>query len=260
MYVSPQSRFIKDGKNFSGHHLILLAKNEKGYLNLIKLDSLAFAKEAKYRTSRIDKELLFEYSEGLICCSACLGGVLPKLIEAGDIEGAEKTALEYKEVFKDDYYIELQNHGIDLQQQVNKELIRIAKKFDIKIIATNDVHYINEDDYEAHKILICLNTGKTLEEYDNSKMSYTGNEFLKSFDQMIDAFPDIPEAIYNTQEIVDKIEVFELERGPILPVFDIPSSFGKIEDYYEKFPLEDIESKLYNDFINNPKTKTSYQN
>lgn len=255
MYVSPQSRFIKDGKNFSGHHLILLAKNEKGYLNLIKLDSLAFAKEAKYRTSRIDKELLFEYSEGLICCSACLGGVLPKLIEAGDIEGAEKTALEYKEVFKDDYYIELQNHGIDLQQQVNKELIRIAKKFDIKIIATNDVHYINEDDYEAHKILICLNTGKTLEEYDNSKMSYTGNEFLKSFDQMIEAFPDIPEAIYNTQEIVDKIEVFELERGPILPVFDIPSSFGKIEDYYEKFPLEDIESKLYNDFINNPKTK-----
>ncbi|MBO7224657.1 MAG: PHP domain-containing protein, partial [Bacteroidales bacterium] len=255
MYVSPQSRFIKDGKNFSGHHLILLAKNEKGYLNLIKLDSLAFAKEAKYRTSRIDKELLFEYSEGLICCSACLGGVLPKLIEAGDIEGAEKTALEYKEVFKDDYYIELQNHGIDLQQQVNKELIRIAKKFDIKIIATNDVHYINEDDYEAHKILICLNTGKTLEEYDNSKMSYTGNEFLKSFDQMIEAFPDIPEAIYNTQEIVDKIEVFELERGPILPVFDIPSSFGKIEDYYEKFPLEDIESKLYNEFINNPKTK-----
>lgn len=255
MYVSPQSRFIKDGKNFSGHHLILLAKNEKGYQNLVKLDSLAFAKEAKYRTSRIDKELLFEYSEGLICCSACLGGVLPKLIESNDIEGAEKTALEYKEVFKDDYYIELQNHGIELQHQVNKELIRIARKFDIKIIATNDVHYINEDDYEAHKILICLNTGKTLSEYDSSKMSYTGNEFLKSFDQMIEAFPEVPEAIYNTQEIVDKVEVFELERGPILPVFDIPSSFGKIEDYYNQYPLEQIETNLYNDFINNPKTQ-----
>lgn len=254
MYVSPQSRFIKDGKNFSGHHLILLAKNERGYHNLIKLDSLAFAKEAKYRTSRIDKELLFEHSEGLICCSACLGGVLPKLIESNDIEGAEKTALEYKSVFKDDYYIELQNHGIELQQQVNKELIRIAKKFDIKVIATNDVHYINKDDYEAHKILICLNTGKTLSEYAESKMSYTGNEYLKTKEEMLEVFPDIPEAIYNTQEIVDKVEVFELERGPILPVFDIPSSFGKIEDYYEKYPQEEIENKLYFDFVNNPKT------
>jgi DNA polymerase-3 subunit alpha len=246
--------FIKDGKNFSGHHLILLAKNERGYHNLIKLDSLAFAKEAKYRTSRIDKELLFEHSEGLICCSACLGGVLPKLIESNDIEGAEKTALEYKSVFKDDYYIELQNHGIELQQQVNKELIRIAKKFDIKVIATNDVHYINKDDYEAHKILICLNTGKTLSEYAESKMSYTGNEYLKTKEEMLEVFPDIPEAIYNTQEIVDKVEVFELERGPILPVFDIPSSFGKIEDYYEKYPQEEIENKLYFDFVNNPKT------
>ena len=254
MYVSPQSRFIKDGKNFSGHHLILLAKNERGYHNLIKLDSLAFAKEAKYRTSRIDKELLFEHSEGLICCSACLGGVLPKLIESNDIEGAEKTALEYKSVFKDDYYIELQNHGIELQQQVNKELIRIAKKFDIKVIATNDVHYINKDDYEAHKILICLNTGKTLSEYAESKMSYTGNEYLKTKEEMLEVFPDIPEAIYNTQEIVDKVEVFELERGPILPVFDIPFSFGKIEDYYEKYPQEEIENKLYSDFVNNPKT------
>ena len=254
MYVSPQSRFIKDGKNFSGHHLILLAKNEKGYQNLVKLDSLAFAKEAKYRTSRIDKELLFQYSEGLICCSACLGGVLPKLIENNDIEGAERTALEYKEVFKDDYYIELQNHGIDLQHQVNKELIRIAKKFDIKIIATNDVHFVNSDDFEAHTILICLNTGKTLSEYDSSKMSYTGNEYLKSMDEMLQLFPDLPEAIYNTQEIVDKIEVYELERGPILPVFDIPSSFGTIEEFYKKFPKEEISEKLYTDFINSPKT------
>lgn len=255
MYVSPQSRFIKDGKNFSGHHLILLAKNEKGYQNLIKLDSLAFAKEAKYRTSRIDKELLFEYSEGLICCSACLGGVLPKLIENNDIEGAEKTALEYKSVFKDDYYIELQNHGLELQHQVNKELIRIAKKFDIKIIATNDVHFVNADDYEAHKILICLNTGRTLSEYNESKMTYTGNEYLKSAEEMLQIFPENPEAIHNTQEIVDKIEVFELQRGPILPVFDIPESFGKIEDYYKEYPQETIEEKLYTDFINNPKTK-----
>ena len=152
MYVSPTSRFIKDGVHFSGHHLILLAKNETGYKNLIKLDSLAFAKEAKYRTPRIDKDLLFEHHEGLICCSACLGGVLPKLIAAGDIEGAERTAAEYKEVFGDDYYIELQNHGLELQKKVMVELVKIAKKLDIKMVATNDVHFINADDYEAQDI------------------------------------------------------------------------------------------------------------
>ena len=172
MYVSPQSRFIKDGVHFSGHHLILLAKNEAGYKSLIKLDSLAFAKEAKYRTSRIDKDLLFEHSEGLICCSACLGGVLPKLIASGDIEGAERTAQEYHAVFGDDYYIELQDHGLELQKEVMVELVRIARKFNIKLLATNDVHFINADDYEAHKILICLNTGRKLNE--QTKMLYTG--------------------------------------------------------------------------------------
>lgn len=263
MYVSPQSRFIKDGVHFSGHHLILLAKNETGYKNLIKLNSLSFAKEAKYRTPRIDEELLFQYAEGLICCSACLGGVLPKAISAGKTEEAEEIAQRYKGVFGDDYYIELQNHGSEDQQFVLPELIRIARKFDIKIIASNDVHFVNKDDFEAHKILICLNTGKKISEYDKvdengvrvNQMSYTGEEWLKSPKEMFEIFKDYPDAISNTIEITDKIEVYKMERDPILPVFDIPASFGSFDQYLEKFPLEQIEEQLYSEIINNPKTK-----
>lgn len=263
MYVSPQSRFIKDGVHFSGHHLILLAKNETGYKNLIKLNSLSFAKEAKYRTPRIDEELLFQYAEGLICCSACLGGVLPKAISAGKTEEAEEIAQRYKGVFGDDYYIELQNHGSEDQQFVLPELVRIARKFDIKIIASNDVHFVNKDDFEAHKILICLNTGKKISEYDKvdengvrvNQMSYTGEEWLKSPKEMFEIFKDYPDAISNTIEITDKIEVYKMERDPILPVFDIPASFGSFDQYLEKFPLEQIEEQLYSEIINNPKTK-----
>ena len=263
MYVSPQSRFIKDGIHFSGHHLILLAKNEKGYKNLIKLNSLSFAKEAKYRTSRIDEELLFQYAEGLICCSACLGGVLPKAISAGRTEEAEDIAQRYKGVFGEDYYIELQNHGSEDQLNVLPELVRIARKFDIKIIASNDVHFVNKDDFEAHKILICLNTGRKLSEYDKvdekgvrvNQMAYTGEEWLKSPEEMAEIFKDYPDAISNTIEISDKIEVYKMERDPILPVFDIPASFGSFEQYLEKYPLEQIEEQLYSEIINNPKTK-----
>ncbi len=252
MYVSPTSRFIKDGVHFSGHHLILLAKNETGYKNLIKLDSLAFAKEAKYRTPRIDKDLLFEHHEGLICCSACLGGVLPKLIAAGDIEGAERTAAEYKEVFGDDYYIELQDHGLELQKKVMVELVKIAKKLDIKMVATNDVHFINADDYEAHKILICLNTGTKLSE--NIKMMYTGQEYLKTPEEMAELFKEYPDAISNSMEIAEKVDIYKMTRDPILPVFDIPESFGSMEKYLEEYTLEKVKEELYNEILNNPKT------
>lgn len=251
MYVSPQSRFIKDGVHYSGHHLILLAKNERGYKNLIKLDSLAFAKEAKYRTSRIDKELLFEHAEGLICCSACLGGLIPKLIAAGDIEGAENAATEYRQVFGEDYYLELQDHGLDLQKTVNEELVRIGKKLNIKLIASNDVHFIEKDDFEAHTVLICLNTGRKIG--DGGKLLYTGNEYLKSPQQMAELFSAYPEAISNTMEIANKVEVYKMERDPILPVFDIPKSFGSIEQFREKYPLEAVKEELYQGIISNPK-------
>ncbi len=262
MYVAKGSRFVKDGINFSGYHLLLLAKNEQGYKNLIKLNSLSYAKEAKYRRPRIDEELLFQYAEGLICCSACLGGLLPKLIASGDIAKAEETAMRYKSVFGDDYYVELQNHNTPDQLKVLPELVRIARKFDIKIVASNDVHFVNKEDFEAHTILICLNTGNTISTYKKegekgkeSQMSYTGEEYLKSPEEMAEIFKEYPEAIENSMEIADKVEVYKMERDPILPMFDIPSSFGSFEDYLEKFPLEKIESDLYSEIINNPKTK-----
>lgn len=242
VYVARDSRFKKDGKNFSGDHLILIAKNAKGYQNLIKLSSLSFEPDSFYRTSRIDKELLFKYSEGLICSSACLGGIVPQYILSNNIQDAEKTVQEYKSVFGDDYYLEIQNHGIEEQAMVKPIIIEIAKKYGVKVIATNDVHYVNANDFDAHKILICLNTGQKLSEY--SKMHYTGLEYFKSQQEMIELFEDCPEAITNTQEIVDKVEVYDLNRDPILPIFEIPKSFGRIEEFFEKYPKEKIEQEL----------------
>lgn len=253
MYVTKGSRFVKDGIHFSGNHLILLAKNFTGYQNLIKLDSLAFEKDAFYRTSRIDEELLFQHSEGLICSSACVAGIIPRLLANGDVEGAEKKALEYKNVFKDDYYIEIQNHGIEIEDDVRPQLIALANKLDIKVIATNDVHFINKEDFYAHRILICLNTGKKINE--DNKLMYSGQEYMKSGQEMMELFSDIPQAITNTQEIVDKVEVYELERKPILPVFDIPESFGKEEDYYKRYSQEDIKKEIYDGLLKRGKIK-----
>lgn len=243
MYCARESRFNKKGKeDFSGDHLILIAKNAIGYHNLIKLDSMAFDKNAFYRTSRIDKELLFQNCEGLICCSACLGGEIPQLIMAGNIAAAEKAVQEYKKAFGDDYYIEIQNHGLEEQERVKNHLIDLARKFDIKIIATNDVHYINRTDFDAHHILICLNLGKKLSE--DTKLMYTGEEYLKSSEEMLELFKEIPEAITNTQEIVDKVEVYDLHRDPILPVFEIPKDFGTLEEYFDKYPIEKLKEVL----------------
>lgn len=246
MYVAKGSRFERNGKDFSGHHLILIAKNQTGYQNLIKLDSLAFDKNAFYRTVRIDKEILFQHNEGLICSSACLGGEIPQLIMNNDIAGAEKSILEFREVFGEDYYLELQNHGRVEQQEVNKQIVQLANKHGIKLIATNDVHFIDAEDFEAHKILICLNTGKKLSEYNAGKLQYTGEEYLKSPNQMAALFPDNQDAIANTQEIADKVQEYELHRDPILPVFDIPKDFGTIEDYYAQYPPEKVQ-KEYTD-------------
>ena len=158
MYVAPGSRYDKkptaSGARQRNNHLILLAKNIEGYQNLIKLDSLAFDEEAFYNKPRIDKELLFQHSKGLICSSACVAGVIPQLLLNGEDEKAEAMALEYKEVFGDDYYIELQRHIRNEEQKiVTPKLITLAKKLDIKLLATNDVHFINERDFQAHKIL-----------------------------------------------------------------------------------------------------------
>ena len=258
MYVAPGSRFDKKptpaGMRQRNNHLILLAKNFQGYQNLIKLDSLAFDKDAFYNKPRIDKELLFQYSEGLICSSACLAGVIPQLLLNGEDEKAEALASEYKQVFKDDYYIELQRHIKNEEQNiVTPKLIALAEKLNIKLIATNDVHFINKDDFFGHRILICLNTGKKLSE--DTKLAYTGEEWLKSPEEMFELFKDLPESISNTQEVAEKVEVYELERKPILPVFDIPESFGKLDDYYAKYTEDVVKKDIENSLIKRDKLK-----
>ena len=251
----------------SGWHLILLAKNKEGYHNLCRLVSHGYMTDAFYHTPRIDKELLEKWHEGIICCSACLGGELPQkilegverqktaslkdksiqtAIEAGVFTEAEETVKWFKGLFGDDYYIELQRHetqkpGADVevyerQKQVNPVLIELAKKYGIKIICTNDSHFVNEDDAEAHDRLICLSTNHYVN--DVNRMHYTKQEWLKSPEEMAEIFADIPEALENTQEIVDKVEVYDIDHGPIMPKFDIPASFGKEEDYPDRLAFE----------------------
>ena len=240
----------------SGWHLILLAKNKKGYQSLCKLSSIAYT-DGYYNRPRIDHNVLEQYHEGLIVCSACIGGEIPQLIMAGDIEGAEKAVLWFKRIFGDDYYLEMQRHKTDkpnanthtyeLQEKVNPVLIELAHKHNIKIIATNDVHFVEEEHGEAHDHLICLATQKDYNDPD--RMHYTKQEWLKSPEEMAEIFADIPEAIENTQEIADKIEVYSIDSDPIMPMFDIPESFGLEATWREKFTEED----LFNEFTRNEK-------
>lgn len=226
MYVAQKSLHEHVDKKDTGRHLIVLAKNEKGYHNLIKIVSQAWT-EGFYSHPRTDKEALASHSEGLIVCSACLGGEIPRLIQAGEIEEAERQVQWFKNIFGDDYYIELQRHATDkpganrtvfeIQQQVNPELIRIARKYDIKIVATNDVHFVNESDAEAHDRLICVSTNKFLN--DDKRMRYTKQEWMKTQEEMNAIFADLPEALTNTLEILDKVVPYSIDHKPILPNF-----------------------------------------
>jgi DNA polymerase-3 subunit alpha len=243
-YVAEQSRHNKkDAKvDRSGYHLILLAKNKTGYRNLLKLVSLAYT-EGFYYKPRIDKEILEKYSEGLIVSSACLGGEVPQHIMANNIKDAEDTIQWFKSIFGEDYYLELQRHPAaspelrqnvyDNQVLVNAKILELAQKHNVKVICTNDSHFINEEDADAHDLLICLNTGKDLD--DPTRMRYTKQEWFKTTAEMNELFADVPEALANTQEIVDKVEKFELDSDPIMPVFPIPESFGKEDDYLGKY-------------------------
>ena len=230
----------------SGYHLILLAKNMTGYHNLCRIVSQGYMSDAYYYTPRIDRELLEMYHEGIICSSACLGGELPQKIMEGNIEAAEETVKWFKNLFGDDYYIELQRHetqkaGADVevyerQKQVNPVLIDLARKYNVKLIATNDSHFVNEEDAEAHDRLICLSTNHFVN--DVNRMHYTKQEWLKTPEEMAAIFADIPEALENTQEIADKVEIYDIDHPPIMPKFDIPSSFGKEEDYPDRLAFE----------------------
>ena len=244
-YVASRGIQFKDKhekEDRSGDHLILLAKNMKGYRNLLKLVTIANT-EGMYYKPRIDKDLLKKYSEGLIVSSACLGGEIPQLIMKGDMAGVNETIGWYKSVFGEDFYLELQRHPAadaelrkdvyEKQVSVNAELLKLAVQHNIKLIATNDVHFVNGEDADAHDLLICLNTGKDLD--DPSRMRYTKQEWLKSTTEMNQLFADLPEVLSTTQEIVDKVEFYELNAKPIMPEFPIPESFGTADEYREKY-------------------------
>ncbi len=247
-YCARNGRFNKTTKeDLGGWHLIVLAKNLRGYKNLIKMVSLSWT-EGFYRNPRIDKELLEKYHEGLIICSACLGGEVPQLIMRDRKEEAEASVLWFKNLFGDDYYLELQRHETHAanadqktfpkQVEVNKVLIELGRKHGIKIIATNDVHFVNEDDAEAHDRLICLSTGKDID--DPARMRYSKQEWLKSTAEMNSIFADVPEALSNTLEILDKVELYSIDSPALMPFFEIDPLFGTEEEYREKYTAKDL--------------------
>ncbi|HHU42431.1 MAG TPA: DNA polymerase III subunit alpha [Fermentimonas caenicola] len=247
-YLARRDRFqMSDKVDGSGWHLVVLAKNLKGYKNLIKIVSKSWTEGFYYRP-RIDKELLEKYSEGLIVSSACLGGEISRKVDNGQINEAEEAVQWYKRVFGDDYYIELQRHKTDRpdadqttypkQQKVNEELIRIARKYDVKLIATNDVHFVNEEDADAHDRLICLSTGRDFDDPD--RMRYSKQEWLKTTAEMNQVFADIPEALSNTLEIADKVEFYSIDNPPLMPFYPIDPEFGTEEQYKQKYSEQDL--------------------
>ena len=250
-YCAPVSIDKREGRNDRGWHLILLAKNKTGYKNLCKLASIAYT-DGFYYNPRIDHALLDKYHEGLIATSACLGGEVPQKIMNGDIKGAEETIKWFKSLFGDDYYLEVQRHKTDKpggdqevyarQVEVNKVIFELAKKTKTKVIATNDVHFVEEEHGEAHDRLICLSTGKDLD--DPSRLHYTKQEWLKTPEEMCKIFADVPEVLANTMEIADKVETYSINSDPIMPEFNIPEEFGTVEEYKKKYTEED----LYNEF------------
>jgi len=253
VYVAANSRFDKKGKeNSSGDHLILLAKNKQGYHNLVKLVSLGWL-EGFYYKPRIDKELLEKYHEGLIASSACLGGEIPRLIADGQIDTARETVQWFKSLFGEDYYLELQRHpsreplfGEDVfprQQEVNSVLLQLAAETGVKVIATNDVHFSNQEDADAHDRLLCLNTNAYVS--DVKRLRYTKQEWFKTQAEMEALFPDLPEALTNTMEIAEKVEFYDIDSSPVMPRFPLPDGFSSDDEYLEHITWKGAE-KRYN--------------
>ena len=243
-----------DKADLGGYHLILLAKNFKGYKNLIKIVSKAWT-DGFYGRPRTDRTELEKYHEGLICCSACLGGEIPKLITDDRLEEAEEAILWHKNLFGDDYYLELQLHkatveranheAYEMQCKVNEHLVEFARKLNVGLVCTNDVHFVEEKDAEAHDRLICLSTGKDLD--DPKRMLYSKQEWMKTTAEMSAIFGQYPDAIENTVAICDKVERYSIDHAPIMPVFPIPAEFGTEEEYRARLTEED----LFNEFTRN---------
>lgn len=265
-YISVRGRQDRSGsEDRSSRHLIILAKNKKGYENLSALISRGYT-EGFYYKPRIDFELISQYHEGLIVSSSCLGGEVPQAIMNEGMEAAEKIALQYKNLFGEDYYLELQRHPtgdpqmdanvFDRQQAVNKVILQIAAKHGIKVIATNDVHFINQEDSEAHDRLICLNTNSDLD--DPNRLRYTKQEFFKTTAEMRELFSDVPEAIDNTDEIAEKVETYELNRNPIMPDFPLPEGFTEENEYLHHLTYEGAKER-YNESTDEVKERIDYE-
>ena len=257
MYCARRSMDKKEGKlDSSGWHLILLAKNQTGYHNLVKLVSHAWT-DGFYSRPRTDHAELEKYHEGLIACSACLAGEVPSYVLKGELDKAEESALWFKNLFGDDYYLELQRHEVKnpnqranretfpLQQQVNKVLVDLARKHDIKLVCTNDVHFVDEENAEAHDRLICLSTGRDLD--DPSRMLYSKQEWFKTKEEMSEIFSDYPEALANTCEVLDKVESYSIDHAPIMPNFEIPKEFGTEEEYRQRLTEQDLYDEFTQD-------------
>ena len=245
-------------------HILLLAKNKTGYKNIVKLDSMSYI-DGFYGKPRIDYNLVKQYSEGVICLSACLAGRIPQLLLQGDYDGAKAWALDMKNTFGDDFYIELQDHGIVEEKQIIPDLIKLAKELDIGLVATNDVHYINKEDWEAHDVLLCIQTKKTLA--DPKRMKFDTQEFyMKSGDEMAELFSYVPEAISNTRVIANKIEepVFDINQwgDPIrdtslIPLYK-PDDGSSSADYLTKLTWERLPSR-YKDITDTIKDRVNYE-
>ena len=242
VYVAPRSRFDKEPNiDNKYNHLILLAKNNEGYKNLIKLVSAGFI-DGYYYKPRIDLELLEQYHEGLICLSACLAGSINQAILNGNIEKAEEIALWFKNLFKEDYYLELQNNGIKEQVLVNQKLVQIGRKLNIPLVATNDAHYLKREDAYNHEVLLCIQTGKTMDDVDRMKFD-TDELYIKSPEEMIDYFSNLPEVIENTVKIAEKCNV-EFEFGhTILPNYEVPKEFKTHFDFFKKLCDDGIKNR-----------------
>ena len=255
MYVARNRLEDKNGKpDQGGYHLVVLAKNAQGYHNLIKLVSKAWTK-GFYMRPRTDRVELEKFHEGLIVCSACIGGEVPRRILAGQYAEAEEAIQWYKNLFGDNYYLELQRHKANvpranhetykLQQQVNEKLIEYSKKYNIKLVCTNDVHFVDEENAEAHDRLICLSTGKDLD--DPNRMLYTKQEWMKTREEMNEIFADVPEALSNTCDICDQVEFYSIDHAPIMPTFAIPEDFGTEAEYRERLTEKDLFDEFTQD-------------
>ncbi len=266
VYVNPEGRFTKRGKeDQSANHLILLAKNLQGYYNLVKLCSLGYT-EGFYYKPKIDKELLQQYHENLICSSACLGGEIPQKIKRGDIDGARQSIMWYKELFGEDYYLEVQLHKTELpgysedtyeqQMIVNKAIFELAQECGVKVIATNDVHFSRKEDGPAHDRLICLTTNANFD--DQKRLRYTQQEYLKTEEEMLALFPEHPEVVSNTIEIADKIEKYKIDCDHILPIFEIPAEFPDSNEYLRHLTYKGAE-KNYTEITDEVRERIDFE-